>query len=112
MNNPTVEREVALLKVYAPAVRRAEIIALARAFEAKVVDVGSTTLTIELAGLPGRVDKLVELLRPFGLKELMRTGRVVMVRAPHPTATAPGDGELVGEGAPAAPWLWQADGAA
>ena len=78
--DPTVEREMALIKVHAPGSRRAELVALANVFGARVADVGSSTAIIEITEAPARVDDLVELLRPFGVKEMTRSGRIAMVR--------------------------------
>jgi len=116
-NGPTVEREAALLKVHAPTARRAEILALAKAFDAKVVDVGTSTVVLEVIGSPGKVDKLAELARPFGLKELVRTGRIAMTRgAPSVQAPAPQRGAAPDDGwyggTPTTAWAWQADGGA
>jgi len=119
-NGPTVEREAALLKVHAPTARRSEIMALANAFEAKVVDVGASTVVLEVTGSPGKVDKLAELTRRFGLKELVRTGRIVMTRGSQ-AVQPPGrekehggaGGDRDADGAtPATAWAWQADGSA
>jgi acetolactate synthase-1/3 small subunit len=79
-HDPTVEREMALIKVHAPAARRAEIVALAEVFGAKIVDVAASSLIVEVTDNPGRVDNLVDLLRPYGLKEMMRSGRIAMAR--------------------------------
>ncbi|HID65068.1 MAG TPA: acetolactate synthase small subunit [Anaerolineae bacterium] len=79
-HEPTVIRELALIKVHATAPTRAEIMQLVDIFRAKVVDVAAESLTIEITGPEDKVDSLVQLLRPFGIKELVRTGRVAMVR--------------------------------
>lgn len=79
-HEPTVIRELALIKVHATAPTRAEIMQLVDIFRAKVVDVAAESLTIEITGPENKVDSLVQLLRPFGIKELVRTGRVAMVR--------------------------------
>lgn len=86
--DPHVARELILVKVHAPAARRAEVNALAAAFEAKVADVGMDSMLIELTSSPDRVDTFIELIRPFGIKEMVRTGRVAMVRG---TPTHTGD---------------------
>lgn len=80
--DPNVARELVLVKVFAPASRRAEIHSLATVFDARIADVGVDTLMLELAAAPDRVDSFVELVRPFGIKEMVRTGRVAMVRGP------------------------------
>ena len=79
-HEPTVVRELALIKVHAAAPTRAEIMQLVDIFRASVVDVAAESLTIEITGLEDKVDSLVQLLRPFGIKEMVRTGRVAMVR--------------------------------
>ena len=78
--DPTVEREIALIKVNAPKSARAEIVALTTVFEAKTVDVGPTSMIIEVTGEPETVDRFLEVMRPFGIKEMMRTGRIAMIR--------------------------------
>jgi acetolactate synthase-1/3 small subunit len=75
-----VIRELALIKVHATAPNRAEIMQLVDIFRANVVDVAAQSLTIEITGPEDKVDSLVQLLRPFGIKEMVRTGRVAMVR--------------------------------
>lgn len=81
--DPNVSRELVILKVHAPASRRAKISSLADVFEAKIVDVGHDSLMLELAARPDKVDNFVELVRPFGIREMVRTGRVAMVRGSH-----------------------------
>jgi acetolactate synthase I/III small subunit len=80
----TVERETTLVKVHAPAANRAGIIALTGAHGAKVVDVGVNTLVFELTETPDKVEAFVALLRPLGVKEMIRSGRIVMVRGTMP----------------------------
>lgn len=77
----TVVRELALIKVEAGPGTRTEIIELASVFRARVVDVGATSLTVEITGPEDRVNSLVGLLEPYGIQELARTGRVAMVRS-------------------------------
>lgn len=79
----TVEREMALLKVHVAGPRRAELVSLASVFGARVLDVGATTMVLEITGAPGKVDSFLEVMRPFGIKEMMRTGRIAMVRGVH-----------------------------
>ncbi|MGD9098997.1 MAG: acetolactate synthase small subunit [Anaerolineae bacterium] len=79
-DEPTVIRELALIKVKAGPGKRSEILELANIFRARVVDVGATSLTIEITGPEDRVNSLVGLLKPYGIEELARTGRVAMVR--------------------------------
>lgn len=82
-NDPTVEREMVLVKIHAPASTRPEIVALTSVFDAKIVDVGFNTMIIEMTGTPSKVENFVEVIRPFGVKEMMRTGRIAMVRGAH-----------------------------
>ena len=77
----SVERELALLKVAAPASKRAELMALAEAFGARAADVGSDSIVFELVGSPEEIDSFEELVRPHGLQELGRTGRLALPRA-------------------------------
>ncbi len=77
---PTVLRELAMIKVAATPEQRTEIISLANVFKAKIVDVGAESLILQITASDDRVDSLVELLRPWGIKELVRTGHVAMMR--------------------------------
>jgi acetolactate synthase-1/3 small subunit len=77
---PTVIRELALIKVTASGATRSEITGLVDIFRAKVVDVAADSLTVEITGTEDKVDSLANLLRPFGIREMVRTGRVAMVR--------------------------------
>ena len=79
-DEPTVIRELALIKVTASSAARSEITGLVDIFRAKVVDVAADSLTVEITGTEDKVDSLTSLLRPFGIRELVRTGRVAMVR--------------------------------
>lgn len=79
---PSVTRELVLIKVKTSPQSRAEIIQISNIFRAKVVDVGREALMIEMTGDDDKIDALIELLRPFGLKELVRTGKIAMVRSP------------------------------
>jgi len=69
-----------LIKVTASSAARSEITGLVDIFRAKVVDVAPDSLTVEITGTEDKVDSLLGLLRPFGIRELVRTGRVAMVR--------------------------------
>jgi acetolactate synthase-1/3 small subunit len=77
-----VEREMILVKVNAEPAARAEILRSADIFRAKVVDVTPGTYTLELTGDESKLDALIELLRPFGIQELVRTGKVAIARGP------------------------------
>ncbi|NIQ98181.1 MAG: acetolactate synthase small subunit [Desulfuromonadales bacterium] len=77
-----VEREMALIKVNAEEKSRAEILRIADIFRAKVVDVTPRSYTVEVTGAPGKVNAIVELLSPIGIKEIVRSGPVVIGRGP------------------------------
>jgi acetolactate synthase-1/3 small subunit len=76
----SVERELMLVQVEAEPDTRAQIVEIADIFRSKVLDVGVDTLTIECTGSPGKLEGLEELLRPYGVIELVRTGRVAIPR--------------------------------
>ena len=75
-----VEREIALIKVHAPRNTRTELIALVGIYNARIVDVGASTMILEITAFPSKVEQFVEIMRAFGIKELLRTGRIAMVR--------------------------------
>ena len=75
-----IERELALFKVNATPERRNEIIEIANIFRAKIVDVGRSSLTIEATGDENKLRGIEDLLRAYGIKEIIRTGKVAMSR--------------------------------
>jgi acetolactate synthase I/III small subunit len=75
-----VERELMLATVRADAEFRGQVTELASIFEAKILDVGPDALTLMAAGTPEKLDAMEELLRPFGIAELQRTGRIALPR--------------------------------
>jgi len=75
-----IEREMALIKVTAEDECRAEVLRIVDIFRAKIIDVTPKSYTIEITGNPIKIDAILELLRPLGLKELVRTGAVVIGR--------------------------------
>jgi len=76
----TVDRELALIKISAKPSNRTEIMQIVDIFRAKVVDVAPTSLMVEVTGPEDKVDSFLNLLRPYGIKEMVRTGKVCMVR--------------------------------
>lgn len=76
-----VEREMILVRVNAEASSRAEILRIADIFRAKIVDVTHRTYTLEASGDEDKIRALLELLRPFGIQEFVRTGRIAIARA-------------------------------
>ena len=77
---PFVERELMLVKVAADKSRRSELLDLAQVFRAKISDISSDTLTVEATGDSEKLAQLQELLSPYGIVEVARTGRVCLVR--------------------------------
>jgi len=75
-----VERELALIKVTAEDQSRAEVLRIVDIFRAKIIDVTPKSYTIEATGNPVKIDAILDLLRPLGLKELVRTGAVAIGR--------------------------------
>ena len=75
-----VEREMALIKVKAEKETRAEVLRMCDIFRCKVVDVSPRTYTIEVTGPESKIQAVIELLKPIGIKELIRTGLTAMKR--------------------------------
>jgi acetolactate synthase I/III small subunit len=84
-----VERELVLVKVKADPAVRYQIVELAEMFRAKVVDVAPEALTIEATGSPDKVAAMLALLDPYGIRELVRTGRVALARGAKGIADKP-----------------------
>jgi acetolactate synthase-1/3 small subunit len=83
----TMARELALLKVRTDATSRGEVMRLCDVFRARVVDIGPEALVAEITGTEDKIDGLVDVLRPFGIVEMVRTGVVAMVRSAEVTDT-------------------------
>jgi len=79
-DDSAIEREMLLVKVTAEDENRAEVLRIVDIFRAKIIDVTPKSYTIEATGNPAKMDALLELLRPLGLKELVRTGAVAIGR--------------------------------
>ncbi|HUO02467.1 MAG TPA: acetolactate synthase small subunit [Rhizomicrobium sp.] len=75
-----IERDLALITVSATAENRGQIIEVVTIFQGKVVDVADSTMVIELTGKEDKIEDFVELMKPFGIKELARTGVIAMAR--------------------------------
>ena len=75
-----VERDLMLIKVHAPPGRRGEIFELAEVFKCKVVDIGSKHVMLEVTGPENKLEALITMLKPYGIKEMARTGRVGLRR--------------------------------
>ena len=79
-NQDTVERELVLVKVNAKRADRAEIIRIVDIFRARIVDVHPFSFTIEATGTEDKIKGILTLLRPFGVKKLVRTGKIALAR--------------------------------
>ncbi|HHW47965.1 MAG TPA: acetolactate synthase small subunit [Clostridiaceae bacterium] len=79
-DSESVSRELALIKVSATASTRSEIVQLVEIFRANIIDVSRNTLTIEISGDTDKVKALEDLLRQFGIKEIVRTGLIAIER--------------------------------
>lgn len=79
-NDNSLLRELALIMVEAPENRRQDIISITEIFRAQVVDVGLRTMTLEISGSPDKVQAMEDLLRPFGIREIVRTGIIAIDR--------------------------------
>jgi acetolactate synthase-1/3 small subunit len=77
---PAIVRDLALIKVAATGEARPHVMQLADVYRARVVDVGPESLVIETTGTEDKIDSLLEVLRPYGVIEMVRTGRVAMAR--------------------------------
>lgn len=75
-----VERDLMLLKVQATPGQRIEIVLLVEMFRARVVDVSPSDLMIEISGSERKIEAFIDLMRPYGIIELARTGRIALVR--------------------------------
>ena len=81
-----VDRELMMVKVDADTAIRGEIMQIVDIFRARIVDIGRKTLTIEATGDEGKINAIEKSLRPFGIRELVRTGKIVMLRGHKFTA--------------------------
>jgi len=84
-----VERELVLIRVNAEPQHRAEVLRTADIFRAKVIDVTAASFTLEATGDQGKLEALIELLRPMGIQEIVRTGKVAIARGPKTRARRP-----------------------
>jgi acetolactate synthase I/III small subunit len=79
-HQPAVARDLALIKVKASPEERAEVSNLASIFRAKIVDVAADSVIVEITGTEDKIESLLELLKPIGVMEMVRTGQVAMMR--------------------------------
>ncbi|MBM7566880.1 acetolactate synthase small subunit [Paenibacillus sacheonensis] len=78
--NPMVGRELALIKVSAEPASRPEIMGVVETFRAAVVDIGTHSMMVQVVGDTEKIDAMVELMKPYGIRELSRTGVTAMTR--------------------------------
>src|SRR5213592_3744289 len=94
---PSITRDLALIKVVATGADRAHVMQLVEVYRARVVDVSAESLVIETTGTEDKIDSLLEVLRPYGVIEMVRTGRIEMARGTSQAVTvAPSRG--IGDG--------------
>lgn len=75
-----VERELVMIKVEAVGQQRSEVVEIANIFRAKVVDVGATSMIVQVTGAAGKIAAFIDMMRPFGIEELVRTGEIAIGR--------------------------------
>lgn len=83
LDTPMLERELALVKVSAEAGQRLELMQVIEIFRGKVIDVAERTYVVEVTGSGDKIDAFEKQLEPFGVRELVRTGRIAMMRGPR-----------------------------
>lgn len=84
--NDYVERDLMLIKVAAePGTQRSAVKELTDIFRGRVVDVGAVEVVVEISGQERKIEAFIELMRPYGIKEVVRTGRIAMVRCAKPS---------------------------
>lgn len=79
-SNPMVARELALIQINAEPSTRPEVLGIVETFRASIVDIGPNTLIVQVVGDSDKIDAMVELLKPYGIRELTRTGATAMIR--------------------------------
>ena len=77
---PSVDRELALVKVSSTRSRRTEAFQIVDVFRGKIVDIAHKSLTIEVTGVTEKIEALIEMLKPFGIMEIVRTGKISISR--------------------------------
>jgi len=85
-----VERELVLVKTSADATRRTELLEITNIFRAKVVDMSQAAVIIEVTGSQDKIQAFVDMIRPFGIQEVVRTGRIALARSTNGNASTTG----------------------
>jgi acetolactate synthase I/III small subunit len=88
-NHPSVVRDLALIKVQADVEARVQVLQIVDVFRARVVDVTNGSVIVEVTGTEDKIDGLIEVLRPYGIIEMVRTGIVAMSRRAGAPALSP-----------------------
>jgi acetolactate synthase-1/3 small subunit len=76
----SIQREIALVKVNAPPAKRSEIFQIGEVFKAEIADISTKSIIFAVKGDPAKIDNFIELISPYGIKELMRTGRLSIIK--------------------------------
>lgn len=79
-NVPTIDRELALVVVNVKKTNRHEIISLVNVYNGKVIDISHSSITFEISGSSSTLEKFIKLIRPYGIKELVRTGKIAIAQ--------------------------------
>ena len=88
-----VERDLMLIKVSAAGTRRSEVKELADIFRGRIVDVSAEHVIVEISGTESKIEAFIDMMRPFGILELVRTGRIALLRGGHSMAAEAPVGE-------------------
>jgi acetolactate synthase-1/3 small subunit len=88
-DRPAVVRDLALIKVQADEQKRPQVLQVVDVFRGRVVDMNQDAVIVEITGTEEKINGLVDLLRPYGIIEMVRTGIVAMGRGPHAPAISP-----------------------
>ncbi|GIU92880.1 MAG: acetolactate synthase small subunit [Acidimicrobiia bacterium] len=81
----SMEREIMLVRVAAPPGRRSEVLEVAAIFKAVAIDVGASSICFQVTGPPNKINDFLELVRPYGVVDLVKSGRVALAREPKTT---------------------------
>ena len=79
-NTPSVHREIILIKIKVPPIKRQEIFQIVDVFKGKIIDISRETLTLEITGTTAKIEAVIDIVKPYGIHEMARTGRVSISR--------------------------------
>jgi acetolactate synthase-1/3 small subunit len=80
---PSIQRELAIVKINTPPAKRLEIFQIAQAFRAEIVDLTQKSVSLEVVGEPSKIEQFIEIIRPYGIQELVQTGRISFPKDTH-----------------------------